>query len=258
MPTALFREKSANRKLAPVKIVDGNGARPAFIPQAPYCSSTYTSIKATCPDSCSFKNNGCYAVAGYTGIVQAKLDEGARGKTAIDVIREEVNLIDNAFGGGKIPQDGARGGRDLRLHVGGDVGSHQGALLLAGAAGRWYARGGGAVWTYTHLWQSIERKAWGGISGLASVERAEDIGEANRKGYAAALVVPRFHTEKTFVLGKHKVVPCPAETSDVTCVQCRLCLDRDLLGLGLTIGFSAHGRDITAARSALTQLRLAL
>src|SRR4051812_33324837 len=58
---ARFHEKSANRKLSPVDLVDVGGARPRPIPRAPFVSSTYVSIQSTCPDSCAFKRSGCFA-----------------------------------------------------------------------------------------------------------------------------------------------------------------------------------------------------
>jgi hypothetical protein len=194
----------------------------------------------------------------------ARLDRGAAGHSALDVIREEVRAIDGAFGvygrPGKqptrrIPQDGARGGRDLRLHVAGDVGSIEGAELLAGAAKRWRARGGGSVWTFTHTWRTVPRAAWGpDISVLASVERAEEIASARRQGYAAAIVVPEHPSSRAYRLPGSitPIVPCPAETKGRTCAECRLCLDRDLMGVA--IGFAAHGHGVAQVKETLVQL----
>src|SRR5262249_7514854 len=98
------------------------------------------------------KGSGCFAEAGFTRFMARRLDAAAEGLAADQVIAEEAQLIDAAFKGGRVPQDGARGGRDLRLHVGRDVGSALGARPLAGpsggrprGAGGWRApRGGGA------------------------------------------------------------------------------------------------------------------
>jgi hypothetical protein len=264
LSAASFQPKSTNRKLARTTTVrTGTGPLDTrFFPHAPFCSSTYTSIEATCSDGCPFKRQGddrrgCFADAGFSRMTSKRLDRGALGLRALDVIRQEAQAIDLAFGGRRVPQDGARGGRDLRLHVGGDVGTTAGARLLAEAAKRWRARGGGTVWSYTHAWREVARAAWGpAISVLASIERPEDARAARRRGYAAAIVVPMFpEGARAFSYRGLKIVPCPAETGDATCIECRLCLDRDLLGLGVAIGFEVHGKDEKRAREQLVQLR---
>jgi len=123
---------------------------------------------------------------------------------------------------------------------------------------RWRARGGGSPWSYTHTWRTIDRAAWGpAISVLASVERPEDIEVARAAGYAAAITVEEFPSEKAFSLPGTTalVIPCPAQTRGRTCAKCRLCLDRDLLGMNRAIGFELHGRDKKKAAEALVQLR---
>jgi hypothetical protein len=100
--------------------------------------------------------------------------------------------------------------------------------------------------------------AWGCISVLASVELPEDIEVARQAGYSAALVVASFTSERSFHLPgtTTTIVPCPYETRGVTCIECRLCLDRDLLNLNVAIAFKAHGPTAKKARAALVQLRL--
>ncbi len=251
-----FRTKSQNAKLSPVHQLRRAGHNLRLIAQRPFTCSTYVSIAATCP-ACPFKAGACYVMSGITGITGRKLDAAAQGQTVDEVIAEEARRIDRAFHGRRIPQDGARGGRDLRLHVGGDVGSPLGAQFLAGAARRWRDRGGGAVWSFTHAWREVPRDAWGSISVLASVERPEDIDVARAAGYAAAIVVDKFPSYRAFSLpgSSTKIVPCPAETRGKTCVQCRLCLDADaLLERNVAIAFEAHGPTARLAREALADL----
>jgi hypothetical protein len=257
MTSAALQKKSRDKKLAPVDFVDrGHGRKPEPVAVGPYVATTYVSINATCPSSCPMKGAGCYAQAGAAQRLVHRLDAAAAGRTPEDVIADEVRLIDDASKRG-VPKDGARGGRDLRLHVGGDVGSEAGARLLAAAARRWRDRGGGTVWTFTHLWREVPREAFGEISVLASVESAQEIGAARQRGYPAAIVVERFGSNKAFSLpgSDVRVIPCPAETAGRTCAECRLCLDRDLLGIGVAIGFEAHGRSRQKVRETLVQLR---
>lgn len=259
---ARFTEKSSNTILARVEVVPAGkgGGRPKLIVRPPFVSSTSTSIKSTCPDTCPLKANGCYVTSGRMAFGAQTLDREAMGRTPEEVIAEEVRLIDGAFGGGRIPQDGAKGGRDLRVHVAGDVGSTAGARLLAGAAERWIARGGGRPWIYTHWWREIPREAFGRtLSVLASVERVEDIDVAREAGYAAAIIVEKFPSERAFRLPgtTMKIIPCPGETSrKIPCVKCRLCLEPDLLALGAAIGFQARGAGARKVERTLVQLRL--
>lgn len=144
---ARFVPVSYNRKLAPVERLP-TGSRPRPRARGPFVSTTGVSIATTCSAACPFKGRGCFAEAGFTRFTARKFDAAARGLTVGQIIAEEVRLIDGAFDAGRIPQDGARGGHDLRLHVGGDVGSALGPQFLAGAAGRRRDRGGGAVWSF--------------------------------------------------------------------------------------------------------------
>lgn len=238
-----FQAASCNRKLSRVENYVTETGRIRQIPRAPFVSSTYASIDATCLDSCPWKGNGCYVDAGFTRFASGQMNDAARGLEALEVIRAEVASIDAAFPKG-VPQDGARGGRDLRIHIGGDAPTDEAARLLAGAAERWRARGGGEVWSYTHSWRVVERASWGIISVLASVERPGDVEAAQLRGYAVAIVVQRFDGERAYALegSPSKVIPCPAETKKATCAACRLCFDdAGLLERGRAIGFSIHG-----------------
>jgi hypothetical protein len=250
---ARFVPVSFNRKLAPVeRLPTGSRLRPRA--RAPFVSTTDTSIAATCSEACPFKGSGCFAEPGFTRFKAREFD-AAKGLTADQVIAEEARLIDGAFDSGRVPQDSAQGGRDLRLHMGGDVGSALGAQLLAGAAGRWRDRGGGTVWTFTHAWREVPREAWGPISVIAAVEQAEDIQVAR----AAAIVVDKFPSDKAFSLpgSTTKIVPCPAETRGKTCVECRLCLDADkATRRNIAIVFEAHGPTARRVREALVQQRV--
>lgn len=270
---ARFLPVSHNRKLARVDMVplgaheeartySGHNFNHRPVARAPFCSATRASIQATCPNSCVFKRagdgtpHGCYADAGFTRIAGKQMDEEARGLSAFEVILEEAIALDQAFPRG-VPQDGARGGRDLRLHVDGDVPSPGAAELLAVAARNWKQRGGGSVWTYTHAWEAVPRDAFGPISVLASVETPEQIVRARARGYQPALVVESFPAGKRpFEVGGVRFIPCPAETLGKTCIECRLCLDADLAGMNAGIAFAIHGWDAKAAKAALVPLKV--
>lgn len=258
LPGAVLAQVSRSAKLSPVALVEtGKKKRP--VPQGPFCASTYVSIRSTCPDSCAFKDAGCYAQVGASRRIMKPLDEAGVG--GFLAASNEAALIRCAFGAGQVPQDGARGGRDLRLHVGGDVSSRDSACELRWAAEDWLARGGGAVWTYTHRWREIPASAWGSIRVWASCESPVDVQHAHSRGYRAALVVERHPGDAMYGIGLPtnnttptiQVVPCPYETRGVTCVKCRLCLDAKL-PMTTVIGFSAHGERRDDARRRLKVL----
>jgi hypothetical protein len=137
--------------------------------------------------------------------------------TALDCARAEAAEID------ALPDNG----RDLRLHVVGDCPTNGAARIVAAAAARYRARGGGDVWTYTHAWRKVHRASWGdAVSVLASCENLDDAREAAARGYAVAMVVPEHAGERAEVVDGFRVIPCPEQSrGDRTCVDCRLCFD---------------------------------
>lgn len=246
LPVSVQRT-SSNRKLAPQRQVKLGAGWRRNEPIGPYVASTYVSIAATCPSSCTFKNNGCYVQAGATKLANENLDAAAEGWTALEVIQAEADEIDRLWSGG-VPQDGARGGRDLRLHVGGDVSCSRGAAELGAAARRWRERGGGKVWTYTHKWKTVESSAWGPwISVLASCDTIGDVSRAWARGYSPALLVRSYpKANKVWRFGRFTAVPCPVEAgAQTTCATCRLCMDDLRLRMGrLVIAFAEHGPEV--------------
>lgn len=255
-----FHPKTFNRKLAPVGHINSSD-RPRPVPLRPFVSATDLPISATCPESCVFKEapgvpGGCYASSGFSVIKIRQLEAAAKGFTSLELVKEEARQIDRAFGGRRIPQDGARGGRDLRLHVAGDVQVPEEAAVLGAAATRWKQRGGGLIWSFTHAWREVPRSAWGpDISVLASVEHARDFLLARKQGYAAAIVVEDFKNgDRAYRLPgarSTKVIPCPAETRSATCASCRLCLTNTLFKTSTAIAFKIHGLGSNRALQAL-------
>lgn len=252
-----FQRASANNKIAMVELFtydpESRFKRP--IPVPPFVCSTYVSIEATCPVTCRFKGAGCFVQSGITGKRARGLDEAAdaAGMNGDDVNELEAAVIDRQWPRG-VPQDGYRGrGRDLRLHVGGDVASARGAQVLGAAAERWRARGGGAVWTYTHRWAEVPRSAWGdAIRVLASVESLAEAEEATALGYAPGFTMANFASERRWVPRGSEIgiLPCPAQTRDRTCVECRICLDAPLPG-PWAVAFAMHGRSAASGRRRL-------
>lgn len=205
-------------------------------------AATYAPIKQSCPSTCELKDSGCYAQSSYVGMINREEEARHDGDTPLQVAKSEALAIDLGFPKG-VPQDGGRGGgRPLRIHVSGDCTTKGGARVVSAAARRYTQRGGGPVWSYTHAWRKVPRSAWEGVSTLASVKSISEVMEARKQGYAPAIVVPEHKDERLYKLGPFKFIPCPAQTRDLACTDCRLCFDADaLLSRKQGIAFAAHG-----------------
>lgn len=205
-------------------------------------SATYVSIIGSCPSTCALKENGCYAQVGNPFFTVKRLDKAVieQSLTPNDLADLEAEAIKNSFGGKKL-----RFKKDLRLHVSGDTTTKYGAKVISEAINDYKARGGGRVYTYTHAWRTVARKDWTqNISVLASVDDVSEIKKVRRKGYAPAIVVSEFKDHKAFNMPgtKTKFIPCPAQTKDVVCVDCGLCMNADdLYKRNYAVAFAAHG-----------------
>lgn len=219
MNGAIYVEKSKNSKL-------GN------------TDSTYTGIKSSCPNDCSYKNTICYAMTGYVGIVNARLDEEANGLNALGIARAEAAAIDGAYDSGPIPN------KDLRLHTSGDSRTIAGSKLINSAIGRWKERGGKDCWSYTHSWKNVPRKVWNNVSMLASISSIKEVALVKKRGYVPAIVVQEYPVDKAYLISGSDIkwIPCPNEYADVQCSKCRLCFDSNrLFKDGFGIAFAVHG-----------------
>lgn len=237
MNGAIYVSDSGNTKIMGSKKVD----------------ATYCSINATCPNTCELKGNGCYAELSFVGIQTARLNNESQGLTALQVARAEAKAIDNCYNGGAVPNE-----RDMRLHVAGDSRTVTGSRIINSAVGRWKKRGGGDCWSYTHAWKSVPRNEWSNVSILASIKSTSEVDAARKQGYAPAIVVPEFSGDKAFQLegSDTKWIPCPAQTRDKGCTDCRLCFDADRLYNGnFGIAFAAHGVKKGAIKKRLNVLK---
>ena len=141
------------------------------------------------------------------------------------------------------------------MHVVGDCRTPEAASIVAKAAEAWTARNNAPAYGYTHAWRDVPREAWRSVSILASVETLTDAREAIEAGYAPAVIVAE-HTEKRArVVDDVRVIPCPNQTTGVTCDECRLCFDADALHKRrAVIAFEAHGVRARAIRETLKAL----
>lgn len=243
-------------KLAICRVNSKNGKIGSVRNKRAKVATTYVSIKASCPRQCALMLDGtCYGMNGKVSFVTYDLDRDVSRSQPMAAARAEAWAIDNAFHGGPIPQNGARGGQDLRLHTVGDCKTSPAAGKVGAAAKRWRARGGGDVWTYTHASNDVPRSAWGdAVSVLASVDNLSQIPRALEQGYAIARYVAKFRDTKGWLEAGIRWVACPAQTrDDIGCADCRLCMDADgLRSRGVGIAFEAHGARAGKLRRRLT------
>lgn len=214
-------------------------------------SGTYASQVSTCPDSCPLKpkldakgkvteSRGCYANGSLVAMHSSRLNQ-ADGQDAREAQKQEVEAIESLTGS-----------LDLRVHVVGDCVDNTHAKALAKAMASHRQKKGKAAWTYTHNWRKIKAKSWQGESVLASCDSLSQVKEANKLGYASAVIVDSFDSPKVYVKEGVKLLPCLYQTKGIQCVDCRLCLNSDKLArLGLTIAFTPHGGGKAKARLAL-------
>ena len=225
MKLALVTQRSANAKTGPVSV-------------------TYQAT-VSCVD-CPLRGAGCYAETGMVALHKRRLDAAVRASKASPTrqAQHEARGIDalRAVGQG------------LRIHTSGDCPTTESARIVADAAGRFMARGGGKAWSYTHAWRRVSRRAWGAVSVLASVETLDDAVRAMRRGWATARVVPSFTSDRAWIERGIRWIPCPAQTrDDVTCDSCRLCWDdAKLRAISAGVAFEAHGSARKKAAAAVS------
>lgn len=192
---------------------------------------TYLPIQKTCPETCTLKDNGCYAQVGYVGFHMRRLETKTSSMKAYDIIRKEAREI--------MSLGPSANGKPLRLHISGDAKTTKTANLLREASKKW----NGKVFTYTHAWRTVPRNAWGNISVLASVENLSQAKEAIDHGYTPAVTVSHHPVNgKAYQKDGVKVIPCPQQTKAVTCNKCKLCMNDSMLyQQNAVIAFAAHG-----------------
>ena len=192
---------------------------------------TTTSAK-TCPDTCPFKKNGCFADGGPLALHWQKVTDGQRGdswSTFIDKVK------------------GFKAGQLWRHNQAGDLAGDGKRLDAAANEELAHANKSRRRFTYTHYNVLTDKY------NARVVQRLNELGftvnlSGNSLAHADALyslnigpvtvVLPETQTTNTTTPKGRKVVVCPATIKDnVSCATCQLCArQRDTI-----IGFPAHG-----------------
>ena len=192
---------------------------------------TYNS-RLSCPNSCIFKNNGCYANYYHTRINWDKVTSGERGGT----FKELLNNI-----------KALKPGTIWRACVAGDIPSNnKGEISRTYIKGITEANQGLKGYTYTHnrldIGENISLLKTANKQGFTvniSTETEAAADNAILNSLPAVIVVKSTETRRSwFTKNKNKILVCPAQTSGVNCIDCQLCQHRPK---NLIIAFLSHG-----------------
>jgi len=192
---------------------------------------TYNS-RLSCPDSCIFKNNGCYADNYHTALNWDKVTSGERGGT----FKELLNNI-----------KALKPGTIWRACVAGDIPSNnKGEISRTYIKGITEANQGLKGYTYTHnrldIGENISLLKTANKQGFTvniSTETEAAADNAVLNSLPTVIVVKSTETRRAwFTKNKNKIIVCPAQTNGVNCIDCQLCQHRPK---NLIIAFKAHG-----------------
>ena len=194
---------------------------------------TYNS-RLSCPDSCIFKNNGCYADNYHTRLNWDKVTSGERGGT----FKELLNNI-----------KALKPGTIWRAGIAGDIPSNnKGVISRTYIKGITEANQGLKGYTYTHnrldIGENISLLKTANKQGFTvniSTETEAAADNAVLNNLPAVIVVKSTEKRRSWLTkNKNKILVCPAqdETKNVNCIDCGLCQNRPK---NLIIAFLAHG-----------------
>jgi hypothetical protein len=204
---------------------------------------TTVSSRATCPDTCPFKGNGCYAESGfYTRLNWDAVTRGDRGTH----LRQFMASI------AALPL-----GQLWRHNVSGDLPHTAGKISRRFIRAIIAANRGKRGYTYTHhdpnlgenlaLIRQANRQ---GFTVNLSTETETAADSAIAAGIPAVIAVDSNETRTTWATpAGNRVLVCPAQRSDTkTCADCQLCHKR---GRRVVIAFLAHGTGKRKAQAAI-------
>jgi hypothetical protein len=203
--------KSANAKTGPIPVT--------------------TSPRATCPSTCPFRKNGCYADSGPLALHWDAVSTGARGDDWPTLCAEVSQLPD---------------GQLWRHNQAGDLPHTDGDIDAAAVQELTEANIGRRGFTYTHhdatRAHNLDVLERANVDGLTVNLSANTLQHADRladTGLPVVVVLPITQTTNTTTPAGRRVVVCPATVrDDVSCATCQLCAraDRQVI-----VGFPAHG-----------------
>lgn len=192
------------------------------------CIPTTMTEKASCPDRCPLKGNGCYAENFPLSLHWNKVADKGIG------IGELAKALQ------KLPE-----GQLWRHNVAGDINldTTEGRQELAAIIRANKARNLKGF-TYTHVnpyvhWKELFAVNSWGFTVNISCDSYAQVDDMMKKGLPAVCVVPEDTNKTQYTPEGNKIKMCPAVLSDeVTCETCGICANSKRQ---FAIGFPAHG-----------------
>jgi hypothetical protein len=191
-----------------------------------------TSSRNTCPESCPFQKNGCYADSGPLSLHWNKVSEGDKRSISFD---EFIKAIES------IPE-----GQLWRHNQAGDL-VGEGESIDGGCLEKLIsANRGKKGYTYTHKvndernFKLIKKSNDEGFTinlSANSLDHADSLKELNVG--PVVVVLPYDETNNVMTPKGNKVILCPATQKDgVSCSSCKLCQKANR---SVIVGFPSHG-----------------
>lgn len=198
--------------------------------------------RTSCPPSCSFYGEGCYAE--YHVVAHHWRRVGEAGDTWADFLDDVRSLPP---------------GQLWRHNVAGDLPGHGEVLDVAMLSQLVEANRGRRGFTFTHKHASNDQRLairWANVKGLTINLSADNLDEADELVSLGvgpvAVVLPEGAPDTGARTPEgRRVVVCPAERGILTCASCQLCAVPHRRAI---VGFRAHGQS-KARVSELVQLR---
>ena len=189
-----------------------------------------TTSAGSCPPTCSFKGNGCYAEGGPLAVHWRAVTAGKRGGT-LDELCAKIRAL---------PRH-----QLWRHNQAGDLPGYRGELDPGAVRRIAEANKGRRGFTYTHYrptatnQEIVTRANKAGFTINWSAETLEEADEFAALGAGPVVCVLPADTTKPMQTpaGRHVIV-CPAATGNTDCLNCGICQQQ---GRQAIVGFPAHG-----------------
>jgi hypothetical protein len=188
-----------------------------------------TSSRSTCPPTCAFKGNGCYAENFPLKLHWDRVSRGERGTTWADFV-DEIR---------RLPK-----GQLWRHNQAGDLPGADGVIDAQALRELARANRGRRGFTYTHYQptkenvRALRQAVKAGFTVNLSADSLQDADRLAKHRLPLVVVVPVGWRGKETPAGR-KVTLCPAQhMENMTCATCQLCQNADRHAI---VAFEAHG-----------------
>ena len=206
-----------------------------------------TTSQSSCPVTCELRGNGCYASSGPLKLHwdQVSLGDQAPKPRGVDLSTfcDSLRLLPD--------------GSPFRLNQAGDLPHNNGVIDYDAlkAITKACADRSLVAWTYTHhniknplnkLRVRVATKK--GLTVNISAPSQQQAADNHKQGLPSVCIVPRGETRKNWEHDGVKFLVCPAQTSEKTCSECKLCAISDR---SCVVAFKAHGTQAKKVESTI-------